>query len=202
MSRDVTKITDHANRALARLAQQYQGKPLMASLLRVFTPLVQQVEDMFSAMQLAMRLENAEGVQLDLLGALVGQPREAAGDSEYRLRIAARIKTNVSTGTVEDIYSVFKILLPSPIVLALSPRYPAGFVLNVIGAVDLDLVPLYASFFQDAKGEGIEGQLLYSLYADANTFTLGDAGAPSTSSLTGLGDATDASVGGHLRGVL
>jgi hypothetical protein len=199
MSRDVTKITDHGNQALARLAQQYQGKPLMAALLRVFSPLVQQVEDMLYAMQLALRLENAEGVQLDLLGKLVGQPREAADDTQYRLRIAARIKANISTGTVEDLYAVFKILLPSN-TLAGAPDFPAGFILD-IGTVDPTLFSLYESFFADAKGKGIAGQLWYEVTDAAHDLLLDDAASPSPdSALLGLGDATDDTIGGLLGG--
>lgn len=199
MSRDVTKVTDHGNQALARLATQYQGKPLMAALLRVFTPLVQQVEDMLYAMQLAMQLANAEGVQLDVIGALVGQSREAADDAQYRLRIAARIKTNISTGTVEDIYAVFAILLPSN-TLAGMPDYPAGFILDV-GPVDPALFPLYESFFADAKGKGIAGQLWYDVTDSAHQLLLDDAASPSPDSDDlGLGDTADDTVGGELGG--
>lgn len=195
---DVVKIDDHGLRALARLAQQYQDKPKLAALLNVFAPLIQQIEDMFFGMQLGLQLANAVGVQLDLIGKLVGQPREAAADNEYRLRIAARIKTNVSTGTIEDIYAVFLLLLPSN-TFAARADYPAGFVFDV-GEIDSSLEALYESFFYDAKGDGIAGQFWFSVTDAAHGLLLDDAASPSADVNKALTDAAGPTVGGLLGG--
>lgn len=197
---DLSKISDHNARALARLAEQYKDKPNIAAILRVVCAQIQEVEDMLYGMLIALRLTDAVGVQLDLIGRKIGQPRESAGDPEYRLRLAARIKTNISTGAAEDLYSVFKILLPSPFVLAMTPAYPAGFFLDVYGAVDVNLVPMYSRFMTDAKAQGVAGQMILSIVAESDTFLLSADADPDSSHL-GLGDDAGTS-GGHLPDVV
>lgn len=201
MSQDVTQITTHGALALARLATQYRGKPLISALLNCFAPQVQQIEDMLFGVLLGFRLDTpAVGEQLDVIGRVVGQDRESADDAEYKLRIAARIRANLSTGAAEDLYTVFGILLPG-ITLSIVPQYPASFIMDALEEIDGDLVPLYRQFFSDTKAAGVYAQFTYSLYDEAHSFTLAAAQGTVTSSST-LGLADDAQTsGGHLRGV-
>lgn len=201
MSRDVAQITTHAALALARLAQQYKGRPLISGLLNCFAPQVQQIEDLLFEILLGFRLDTpAVGEQLDVIGRVVGQDRESANDAEYKLRISARIRANLSTGSPEDLYRVFRILLPG-ITLSITPEYPAGFVMDALETIDGALVPLYRQFFSDTKAAGIYGQFTYALFDTAHTFTIAAAQGTVTTSST-LGAADDAqTTGGHLRGV-
>lgn len=201
MAIDVVQITDHEARAEARLAEQYKRAEKLKGLLACFTVQCQQIEDMLFGVLLGYRLNLAVGEQLDVIGRVVGQDRESADDAEYRLRLAARIRANLSHGSAEDIYLVFGILLPTA-TLVLEPVYPAGFVLNVYGALDESLIPLYSRFLQDTKAAGVNGQGIYSLFTEGFTFILSDeADAIENDPNTGLGDATDPDVGGHLAGV-
>lgn len=201
MSVDITQIDDHGARMVSRLAEQYKGKPLIEALLATIAPQVQQVEDMLFGVLLGYRLEaSASGEQLDVLGRVVGQDREAADDAEYRLRIAARIRANVSTGSAESIYRVFSILLPAPDnTLAITPHYPASFVLDVFGAIDPTLVSLYSRFLADSKAAGVGGAGIYTSATDATTFTFSAVGDPDDADL-GFGD-TARTTGGHLGGI-
>jgi hypothetical protein len=198
LSRDVEQITAHATLALARLVEQYKGKPLFAALLNCITPQVQQIENLFISIRDGLRLASAVGAQLDILGRVVGQAREASNDTDYRARIGARIKANLSTGSTESIFAVFSLLLPGH-TLEIKPYYPAEFVLNVFGATDSALTPLYARFLADTKAGGVRGQGVYSLNSDATTFTFSEVGAPNDINL-GFGNNAQ-TTGAHLGGI-
>lgn len=201
MSVDIQKVVDHAARALSRLAVQYKSAPLLAKVLGVFTSQVQDIENAVYDTLVGMRLENAVGAQLDVLGRVVGQDRESANDAEYRLRIAARRAANNSIGSAESVYRVFDILLPTH-TLAMEPQYPAAFVLNIVEAVDAALVSMYRIFMQDTKAAGVNGQGIYALVAPSNQLILSsvaDFGVDGANK--GLGDVAMTS-GGRLAGVI
>lgn len=192
------KITNHISKALARLAQQYKGKPRMAAVLGIFVYQVQQIEDAGYDVMIYRRLANAEGEQLDLIGRIIGQDREAADDAEYRLRLAARIRANLSTGSAEDILTVFSILLPDN-TIHLSPLYPAAILLE-IGEIDEDLLPLYVQFLADTKAAGVGAQLVWLTDPEAAMFTFNDATAIVDDPDLGFSDTVPSS-GGNLAGV-
>lgn len=188
MSREVTQILNHASLALARLAQQYKDKPKLAALLGVFTPKVQELENVLWALHVERRIDVAVGAQLDVLGRIVGQLRENSVDADYRLRIKARVRANRSHGSVEDVLEVFQILLPST-VLEFVQEWPAAFRLNIgtISGSGVALVPMYARFLADAKLGGVGGYLLWqqtsdaeSYYTEVAAFLNGSHGAGST----------------------
>lgn len=200
MAIDVVQITDHAARAEARLAEQYKRAEKLKGLLACFTVQCQQIEDMLFGVLLGYRLSLAVGEQLDVLGRVVGQDRESADDTEYRLRLAARIRANLSHGSAEDVYLVFGILLPTA-TLAIEVQYPASFVLQIHGALTEALVPLYARFLADTKAAGVGGQGVYTLVADSSAFTfssVADFGVDGAN--RGWADTAQTS-GGRLAGV-
>lgn len=59
----------------------------------------------------AWDLINATGETLNQIGRLVGQPRMALVDDDYRRYIAARIVANKSTGRIEDLVLITKLVL-------------------------------------------------------------------------------------------
>ena len=64
---------------------------------------IQDLEDSSFEVLLNRWIDTAVGVQLDGVGAIVGEAREGRGDDEYRLAIKARIQINFSEATPEDI---------------------------------------------------------------------------------------------------
>lgn len=77
---------------------------------------------LLEAFDRAFSLEDAVGVQLDAVGALVQADRvlpfspaassRVLSDEDYRLLIRARIAQNVWNGTVESITSMFSVIFP------------------------------------------------------------------------------------------
>lgn len=168
------QITTHRAAALARLAQRYKGKPKLEALLGAFVNRTQGIEDALWQLRTERFIVTAVGVQLDVIGKIVGQPRgNSADDAAYRLRLLARMRANGSSGTVEDIYAVFYALGEVAEDLRLEPFFPAALVLHLEDEPLLDSdALLYAEFLEAARAGAIDAQLHYSASDAANTFTL------------------------------
>lgn len=134
----VTPITNHIEEAIQRLPMQYRGKPKMEALVSTFGSRAQVLEDLFQAIDLGRRFENAAGVQLTGTGSIVGQPRNGHSDSTYRPRIQAKILINRASGTTDQVLDIVKLLAGEDQVVHLVPQYPAGFLLYVLGDTTTD----------------------------------------------------------------
>lgn len=66
----------------------------------------QTLEDALQQVYSGYWIDEAVGVQLDVLGRLVGQGRGGMVDDDYRSMIRARISVNRSKGTIADIITV------------------------------------------------------------------------------------------------
>lgn len=184
-------VSDHAARALDRLIVQYRGKPLIEGIIRILGEQIQRVEDALNELVTERFLADAVGVQLDNLGAIIGEPRgNSVDDAEYRVRIQARLLTNRSRGTIDDIAGIFDVLLASPgYTDEYEPQYQAGFVWRILTPVTNGLGYFYATFLRDAKGAGIRGVLEWQEDDDTDMFVFFDG--------TGLGfDDGTGTVGG------
>lgn len=171
---DLEHNEQHADDALAKLAEQFKDKENLAKVLNALNVQTQALEDAFWQLYLYRWVNTAEGVQLDTIGNLVGQPR-SGDDDEYRARIKARIRANVSNGTTEDIYAVFKALMPTA-QLRLQNSYPGTFTFGVGGAVPEALVDVYIGFLNASISAGTRaifeyllGEVSATLYTDLNT---------------------------------
>lgn len=110
----LTPITDHEVAAKGRLAHQFR-KPNIEALVGVTAARMQALEDAIWPLIEDRALPSAVGSLLDLIGAIVGQPRSVSGpdatdDEVYRGLIYARIAINTSYGRPEDVYSLLRLL--------------------------------------------------------------------------------------------
>lgn len=112
----VITTIDHVAIALARLRAQYRsGDPqnltnwekLAAALVRPFNEL----ELAFQQLLLLRSIDVATGVWEDQIGAIVGQPRNGLGNSDYRRFLFARVAANKSSGKRRDLIKVAKLVL-------------------------------------------------------------------------------------------
>jgi hypothetical protein len=78
-----TKIDDHADKAIARLIQVFRNKPNWQKFVRALSVAVQELEDEIYAVNQSRSIDDAEKAQLDLLGTIVGQPRDGREDDLY-----------------------------------------------------------------------------------------------------------------------
>lgn len=190
---------DHAGAALGKLAEQFKNKAKLAAFVAVFTKQMQAIEDAFWQLYTERWVDTAMGPQLDVIGRIVGQRRDnSVDDDEYRTRIKARVRCNRSSGTIRDIYAVFRVLLPAGTPLLFTRGNVAAFTFTIGTAITAAYAKLYAGFLGSAKAAGVGGGLLWQMDDDAAMFTcdvatylsVGDPGGAGHTTLHTIGGAT------------
>lgn len=184
-------ITNHQAQAIARLLSQYKGKETIEGTVSALVLPIQDIEYALDGMNNLRTLEGAQGVQLDLLGAVVGLARVGGqSDDAYRTAIKAKIQENVSQGEAQALIQTFLLLTGVSQVL-LDELYPCSLMMesvfvpaSVQEAYDiitvLDMVA--------AGGVRVEGFISY----DPDAAFAMDGNLPGA----GFGDATDPTAGG------
>ncbi len=138
---DPTKITDHVREAQLRLLTQFYESPKLNALLEAIVIEVQLSEDVIFEVILERLLDAAEGVNLDIIGKIVGRPRlEVDDDDEYRNLIRVQIRANQSDCGAADIIYVASELTGLPVrytQCSTTGAYMAHFHLEVLGGQDI-----------------------------------------------------------------
>lgn len=191
-------ITDMDAQALYFLIYRYQNKPRIADFIKAFTGQFAELEEALWQLYTERTLDTAEGVQLDGLGAIVGEPRKGRSDSVYRQFIRVRILVNLSDG---DLPSLYAILLAALGVSAdyFIRQYNTAIVIHL----DSDTSPLTAAellvYLREAKAAGVGIGINYAIDDVADSFLWGSVNDGSLVSLTqGFGSLNDAGLGGNL----
>jgi hypothetical protein len=160
----------HRDIALSRLPEQFKRRPNFEKLAKGFGDIAQGVENVLRDIYLLYRLDSAAGAQLDVIGRLVGQPRDGVSDTTYRNRIKARIRVNKTRGMSEDIYAVFRTLGIDE--MELEDQFPAGFVLRIFEPILAGDAAEFAKFLADAKAAGVRGLLEWQEDVAGEMFTM------------------------------
>lgn len=171
MSTALPYISDHASRALGKMAQQFSRTGSVAGLISVEAARWQTLEDALYAFIAASDLPTAEGAELDVLGALVGQERGGLSDADFRLFIEARILSNRSSGTGEELLAIASLLNGTE--AHFTPYAVASFELLLEGPTAYG--PLIGQLVLAAEDAGVNGIFAWEEESPADTFTL-DAG--------------------------
>lgn len=132
----ITQITTHVQDAKNRLFEQFKGVASIEGVIDAFISEVQVLEDTFNDLCNDRAIESAIGLQLDLLGDIVGQARNGDDDETYRLRIKIRIIQNLSEGEPERVIQVYKFLLNASTVFY-GELHPASVFLIGAGSIPL-----------------------------------------------------------------
>jgi hypothetical protein len=101
---------DHAGEAEGELLVQFRSKPSIVGFIRGLVAPIQTLEDDAWDLRADRLLTTAAGVQLDVLGRLVGEVRGGLSDADYRKFIGARILINTSGGNPDRQIEVFRII--------------------------------------------------------------------------------------------
>jgi hypothetical protein len=167
-----SKIADHEAEMLDRLPQQDKGKANTAKLYGAIAPQFQDLEDALFDLLTLRTVETATGNALDVLGRIVGQPRDGLSDDDYRRFVRARIATNKSRGRSKDIYTVARLVInDDTVVLRIIPSPPACFILNLTGPITDNVAGILLAFEKQAKAAGVRIILQYSTESTADLFT-------------------------------
>lgn len=194
-------VTDHETRAAARLTEQFKDKAAVVALLKSWAVQVQALEDQSQELQLQRALASATGINLDLLGAIVGQPRGGRNDTQFRLWIAGRVLVNKSRGKTQQLIAIASKLVNGPV--RLREYQPATFVIYcervIVGNDGVEV----AKLLEIAKAAGVHMQFIWydsptafrfslsgsSAFSSSRGFTEGRMGAVSTGGDMVFGEA-------------
>lgn len=102
------KAVDQVTTGISRLLEQFKGKSNIESLLSTYLKQVNELEDSYISLLEERSINTAVGAQLDLLGALVTEPRNGRDDVSYRIAILTRVGINNSEGTPNQVLSILK----------------------------------------------------------------------------------------------
>jgi hypothetical protein len=165
----------HVQLGLSRLLAEYQDytdHPRVHDFLRTFLTQNQNLEDVSWQVFVERWPYTAEGVQLDVLGRLVGQGRGGRLDDLYRLWILARIKVNRSNGQVEELYDILEILGPET--MAIQEGWPSELKIAITGADEGEEI---GELIAQAKAGGVSLHWQWSAELDGAIFRFDAAGA-------------------------
>jgi hypothetical protein len=158
---------------LDRAAQYIKDKPNFRAFISAFTAQFDTLESMFADLKTAFAIDTAVGDQLDVVGRIVGQPRDGRTDALYRPALYARIIVNKSSGTIEELLAIATLMVPGATVVSLDEYPPASFVLRVFGHTFTDdEFAQVVEFIRSARAAGIGGSVHGSFASIATTFTL------------------------------
>lgn len=195
----VTKITTHVTDAQARLLQQYKGKPRIQGLLQALVNQIQDLEDSTFAIDAGRQLINAQGIQLDGIGQIVGINRNGLSDAVYLLFIYGKIGENFSDGTIPALLTIIQNLFRAAS-LIFQDVYPAGVSVQVLGTpLDPSLYSLAISLVKSSLGAGIK---LTFIGGSPTTDVFRFDGPGVVGTLNGFGSTLDPTIGGKFVGII
>lgn len=168
----------HASDAVVDSLDQYGERPRFHAFLEALMDRVQSLEDLGQEELVMRSVYTAEGVQLDVLGEIVGLERGELADDEYRIFILGKIFANLSDGKSSEIAELLTDILDHDTV-SVRELWPAGLEIYADG-VDYPVVTNRLMKFMVAAG--VYYGFVYSSTTDANTFKT----APTSAAETGL----------------
>lgn len=168
-------VTTHRADAIGRLVSQYKNKPSMESLAGIIGARSQTLEDVVWELVTLRVIGSGVGAQLDDLGAILGEARQARSDSDFRIYLAARILLNKCSGTPEQLLELFVKVLsvanPGQGVTLLE-IYPAALAMVLEPTASDSMATALAILLKKARPSAINGQVIWAPQTPPTTFTL------------------------------
>lgn len=160
-------ISDWPARLRTRLYTQFRDKATWLLWIdEVLGPQLQDLEDSLQSLAGLLDIDNSVGVQLDNIGRIVGQLRFGLDDATYRIYLKARIRANLSTGTPEDLYSVFLALLGAGASMVYRPGRNKNFYLEINTPITDAQAEAGLSFLRAAKEAAARAILEWQEFED------------------------------------
>jgi hypothetical protein len=123
-------------------------------------------------------IDTAVGAQLDVIGRIVGEPRNGLDDDTYRRHCRARISANSSDGTIENVITVTDLIVyDDDAYYEIDNQGAAALVVRVQDvAITEELADILISFLKDTVSAGVRVILEYFETTPGNTFKWDTAG--------------------------
>ena len=107
---DGSLTPDDADEVADLILSEYLESPLLLALVRAYRSAVADRDaTAVSIYEDALDIGRATGVWLDLLGRVVGEPRDGRGDIDYRRGIRVRVLVNRSNGRIEELAKIARL---------------------------------------------------------------------------------------------
>jgi len=163
--------SNHAEEAISFLPTQFQNADNLQKIIEVAMEQVQELENVFADMYFLTMLEQAEGNQLDMLGAIAGEPRNGTSDDIYRILVKSRIIANRSSGCADTLLDLVKVQSDGAMVDCYElPGIIYIYVTNTIPIPDI--------FLATVKRVAAAGVNVVVSYSENLPFTLVDVNGP------------------------
>lgn len=193
-----TPITTHVQDALARMLEQYKKSPRLRGMVAANAAQTQSLEDAFNQIKATRSIDDAVGVHLDRIGAILGVPRPGqVVDYVYRVILKGQAAARISKGRHEDIIRTYK-ALTSANTCQLENVYPAKIKVYSDGSVDSATLPYVALYLQKSLPIGV-GIFEFGLFGGGDDPGFGFFENPNA---LGFGDLDDPDAGGGLGELL
>lgn len=105
------------------ITSEYVNSPKFTRMVSLMVGLVKNVADLHHAISIMMNLDTASGKTLDLIGDILGLPRQVnfqpsvssaiLNDDYYRIILKAKVIKNQWDGTKEHFYEIWRVLFPN-----------------------------------------------------------------------------------------
>jgi hypothetical protein len=155
---------------LQRIYKQWEGRQTWADLGEIFGRIFHEVETITGRIDRERYVGDAVGVQLEMLGEMVGRPRGALVDEElYRLAIVVDASTLFSKGTRREVRRIAKRLLGSSALYR--DIFPAKFRLLATD-ITTEAYQLLLDIMQDVPPAGVG-----SVFSARSSATMGGWGS-------------------------
>jgi hypothetical protein len=188
----LTLNEEHDAQAKAKLLEQFKTAINFLNWLEANVESIQEIEGVLLDLFQMRQLDYAEGTNLDNLGKIVGAERlEGMDDETFRIRIRARVLLNLSSGTPDEILNIVTLVLNNDaLTMTYGEYYPASYLLNLSGAITDEAASEIGEILSAASPAAVAWGFVYSIVADANTFTFSDTSAVQSDTARGFADYT------------
>lgn len=120
---------------------------------------VQELEAVVFDLLTETHLDTAIGVQLDVIGRIVGRTRQGEADEAYRERLRAQIAINLSSGTKEQVIDVVRRSIDGSPAVELVQGTIAEFTIDVLASITAAAALRAAQSLKRAKVGGVKANL-------------------------------------------
>lgn len=188
---------NHVELARTRLFWQYEKSPNIAGVLDSIVEQIQDIEDATHPLYQRLLISRMYGVQLDLIGELVAQPRYGLIDALYRIRLTAKIAVNSSTGIRNNIINFMRIIAAGRTGnIRIIESYPASFQVSTDIVYTTSELTFIKSSIILIKPLGVRFNGLIIEPPSGLIFAYDNEGLPAPGT-AGYGDETNSTVGGQ-----
>lgn len=180
----------HFAEGLVSLIPPFWGKPVIAAILLSYLKQVQRIEDDAWEVLNAFHIDTCDDARLAVLGRVVVQPNLGWSTEAYRNVIRAKIATNRSHGTEDDIVNVIRLAGNVEGAVEIFHFAPASMLIIIYEALDEDELTALTFLLPKARAAGVRMQLNTAPAGGGFTWasSVSGGGGDLASSVSGGGD--------------